>query len=232
MIAINHYHKKPDDPSDLNTSRDVNCIRDTLTSKKFGFKNEDIIVIDDTKSPPSATTHDGIIAAFRQFIEKTIPGDIVYFHFSGHGSEVADPTNHKLTGVSQTIVPLDFDASIPDPKNEITDLELKALVQSLMDKKPLSATLTFDCCHSGGDTRGRHASRGFEHPGALPRKKVTGVISDKLIASTDSNLVVIAACRPDQKAWETTDETSHDMGLFTYCLTKALQNANDKTTYN
>lgn len=70
----------------------------------------------------------------------TAPGDTLFFHYSGHGTQV--PTDHddlEADGLDEAIVPVDM--------NLIVDDDLRLIFCQL----PLGARMTMlaDCCHSG-----------------------------------------------------------------------------------
>ena len=70
----------------------------------------------------------------------TAPGDTLFFHYSGHGTQV--PTDHddpEVDGLDEAIVPVDM--------NLIVDDDLRLILCQL----PLGARMTMlaDCCHSG-----------------------------------------------------------------------------------
>ena len=249
LIGVHAYQHGPDSVfSDLNTESDVAAVRQVLMDR-FGFAAGDIRVL--TTGPE--TTRAAILAAVADtLVTPTQPGDIVYFHYSGHGSQVPDPADSS--GVDETLVPSDW---AKDGSKDIRDKELRAVIERIQAKKPGSLTLTFDSCHSGTITRGgRMLVRGvsfekrYGHP--APIAPATGGVktrggrmlvrgqsgafggllpSQNQAAGTKSNLVVISACQDDQSAVETEDENHVPMGRLTYLLCAALRDAKPETTY-
>ena len=70
-------------------------------------------------------------------------GRMLFFHFSGHGAQQADPTGFEEDGMDETIVPVDFEEG-----GQITDDEIwNQLVWPLPEGARLTALM--DCCHSG-----------------------------------------------------------------------------------
>ena len=249
LIGVHAYQHGPDSVfGDLNTESDVAAVRQVLMDR-FGFAAGDIRVL--TTGPE--TTRAAILAAMADtLVTPTQPGDIVYFHYSGHGSQVPDPADSS--GVDETLVPSDW---AKDGSKDIRDKELRAVIERIQAKKPGSLTLTFDSCHSGTITRGgRMLVRGvsfekrYGHP--APIAPATGGVktrggrmlvrgqsgafggllpSQNQAAGTKSNLVVISACQDDQSAVETEDENHVPMGRLTYLLCAALRDAKPETTY-
>lgn len=75
-----------------------------------------------------------------RLVSVTAPGDALFFHYSGHGTQV--PTDHddpEVDGLDEAIVPVDM--------NLIVDDDLRLIFCQL----PIGARMTMlaDCCHSG-----------------------------------------------------------------------------------
>ncbi|KFZ03732.1 hypothetical protein V502_10706 [Pseudogymnoascus sp. VKM F-4520 (FW-2644)] len=101
-----------------------------------------------------AASRQGILAAFGELIQQTLPDDAVVVYYSGHGgltesNEDEDGPAHRRWQL-QYLVPLDWtDASF----RGITDIELSALLVRLT-AKTTNVTLILDCCHSARMARG------------------------------------------------------------------------------
>jgi hypothetical protein len=222
----------------LNTGNDVDAIGEVLMSDRFGFKPEEIR----TLKSKEETTHNAIVKAFRSFlVEQTRPGDIVYFHYSGHGSQVADDRAHglnpkpgdELDGMDETLVPSDY-AGLRDGSRDIRDDEMEQLLAELAGRH---VTVTVDSCHSGTITRGGLSLvRGMRLSRPVPpnprgaQDGPSGLFA--LNAALPRSLVVISAARNDQLAVETWDNKSgKQMGAFTSALLGAFRGAVPETTY-
>jgi len=87
LVGINQY---PEGISDLNGClTDVELQRELLVHR-YGFNSKDILIVSDaeTLKLDRAT----ILDAFQtHLIDQAKSGDVVVFHFSGHGSLVRDP---------------------------------------------------------------------------------------------------------------------------------------------
>ncbi|MEL6676398.1 MAG: caspase family protein [Bacteroidota bacterium] len=106
-------------------------------------------------------TYENIKAGFREHLRKAGPEDVVWFHFSGHGSEEQTAEEFKATlepsGKDQTLVCF---ANQPDQRLHMADKELAVLLQevaSLDEQGQAKGTphmvVSLDCCHSGSGTR-------------------------------------------------------------------------------
>jgi Caspase domain len=221
---------------DLNTESDVNALRSVLESEAFGFKEEEIKVL----KSPQETTHANIIKAFREFlIEATNPEDVVYFHFSGHGTEVRDDDDsvfnpirgESFDGMDESLVPSDYKTQ-SDGSNNIRGDEISILLDELAQRHPASVTVTIDSCFAGTVTRGGSSLvRGASYSGPKPTSDQRG--NDKSpsgllqIGKFDSlGYVLMSATANEQLANE-----NGTMGAFTAALVNALKNATSTTTY-
>lgn len=89
---------------------------------------------------PSASN---ILKAFKWFLSDVQKGDVLFFHFSGHGGQVPDKTGMEADGYNETLVPLDYQRA-----GQISDDVLwGSLVYPLPEGVRLTALM--DMCHSG-----------------------------------------------------------------------------------
>ncbi|MEN8160057.1 MAG: prolipoprotein diacylglyceryl transferase family protein, partial [Myxococcota bacterium] len=149
LIGINEYMAVPDLRGAVN---DIELIRDVLVTR-FGFQPGDVEMLTDEKA-----TRDNMLAAFDRLAERSAPGDFVYLHYSGHGSQAQD-TDGDEAGDSrdETLIPHDGrTGQIPD----ITDDELARAAAKLEGRQ---LVIVLDSCHSGTATRGA-----FVQPRAVP----------------------------------------------------------------
>jgi len=102
-----------------------------------------VVLTDDQRDPNFRPTKQNILNAMRWLCEGSHPGDILFFHFSGHGAQQADPTGVEEDGMDETIVPSDYKTA-----GQITDNEIfRIMVFPLQNGVRLTAIM--DCCHSG-----------------------------------------------------------------------------------
>eukprot|EP00253_Pinus_taeda_P035708 PITA_35708 len=118
------------------------CVNDVMRmqnilSHRFGFAKENINLLIDTDKSYTKPTGENIIRALVKMIEQAKPGDVLFFHYSGHGTLV--PMQNS-TGSDECIVPCDF--------NLLTDEDFRIMVN--MCPPGTSFTMVSDSCHSGG----------------------------------------------------------------------------------
>lgn len=85
------------------------------------------------------------------------PGDFVYLHFSGHGSQApAAMPEAELDGLDEVFLPRDigpWSAEAGHVQNALVDDEIGAMIDGLR-AKGANVWAVFDSCHSGTVTRG------------------------------------------------------------------------------
>eukprot|EP00977_Amphora_coffeiformis_P014934 scaffold4262_cov169-Amphora_coffeaeformis.AAC.3 len=88
-----------------------------------------------------------IIRALQLLVQDSMPGDIVYVHYSGHGGLMPPEANDykaKNKGYDETIYPLDHAYA-----GQIRDFSLyRHFVQPM--RQGVTVTAVMDCCHCGG----------------------------------------------------------------------------------
>lgn len=149
LVGINKYPNSPRFSNLQGCTTDVD-LQNYLLIHRFGFNPNDIVRLTDGQA-----TRKGILDAFEEHLVKQAgPGDVVVFHFSGHGSYVVDPNPIDETGLNSTFVPADDNPSAPEGiVNDITGQSLFLLMYALKQKTE-NVTAVLDSCHSGGGTRG------------------------------------------------------------------------------
>ncbi|HEY9615007.1 caspase family protein [Allocoleopsis sp.] len=141
LVGINAYVNNRRFPSLRGCLTDVELQRQLLIYR-FGFNPQDILILTDTQA-----TRQGILEAFEQhLIEQAQPGDVVVFHFSGYGSQIADPDCDSADCLNSTLVPVDsswhLERSVPD----IMGYTLWLLIAAL---KTENVTVVIDASHAG-----------------------------------------------------------------------------------
>ncbi|KAL5787269.1 hypothetical protein ACOSP7_004218 [Xanthoceras sorbifolium] len=120
---------------------DVIAMREVLI-KRFGFDPSRIELLTDAPAGSSLVVPTGanIKAALNRMVDGAEAGDVLFFHYSGHGARIPSKKRGRPFRQDEAIVPTDF--------NLITDLDFRQLVNRL--PKGTSFTILSDSCHSGG----------------------------------------------------------------------------------
>src|SRR5947209_4268083 len=137
VVGINDYTGiDPTGNSNLGACvADATSIAEVLKSQDFDAAN--ITVLTD-----GAATRAAIMSVLSNLIHVSIPGDVVCFYYSGHGSiEPDDPTNPSCERFYESICT----ATRPF----LTDKDL-FLIADQLQQSVVNFTVIADSCHSGG----------------------------------------------------------------------------------
>ncbi|KAA8523386.1 hypothetical protein F0562_009810 [Nyssa sinensis] len=122
------------------------CINDvrrmyTCLVDLYGFSEDDITVLLDTDESFTQPTGRNIRRALSNLIRSAEPGDLLFVHYSGHGTRLpAETGEDDDTGYDECIVPTDM--------NLITDDDFREFVDQVPEGCRI--TIVSDSCHSGG----------------------------------------------------------------------------------
>jgi hypothetical protein len=229
LVGINRYRIPGADLRGcVNDVRNV----EALLREVFGFKKKDITTLTDF-----AATKRAIQAGVQALVRGGRPGDVLLFHFSGHGSNVPDDNGDEADARDEIICPTDLDW-----KNPLRDDWLRKTFDKV--KPGVSFTVLMDCCHSGTITRavqppdapiidrflpspwdlvavesGRQL-RGRVTPGLHAASRATRSRSDTVVA--DIPEVLFTGCRDTQTSADAMLGGDFN-GALTYCLVAALR---------
>ncbi len=139
-------------------ANDVQLVRTYLeTQAPVPFPADHVTTLADGVEGASDPTLAGIRTAFADLTAKVQPGDFVYLHFSGHGTQApaADPAT-ELDGLDELFLPRDIGSWSDETghvENALVDDEIGAMIDGLR-AKGANVWAVFDSCHSGTVTRG------------------------------------------------------------------------------
>jgi len=138
-----------------------------LLVRRFGFNPQDILMV--TDDTPIKPTRQGIIDAVEtHLIQQAKPGDVVVFHYSGHGSRVIDPNPINPDGLNSTMVPNNRQIETGQEAGKVRDIMGKTLFLWMSALDTENVTVVMDSCHSGGGLRGNFLIR------AVPSRQGSG----------------------------------------------------------
>ncbi len=241
------------------------CVRDishveTFLTNKLGLPTDRVTKLtasltagDKPAEPPAQwPTYKNIVAAFKKLTKQAKAGDQVYIHYSGHGGRAttAFPKIKGKNAQDEALVPTDIGTS---EAQYVRDVEIAHLLKAMVDKN-LIVTVVFDCCHSGGATRGRGGARtrgiGVIDTRNLPAQSL--VASEAELSQTWETLsggktrslkpasgwltepqgyVLLAACRAQELAMEYPFDGEESNGALTYWLLDSLKQIGPGLTY-
>jgi metacaspase-1 len=197
-----------------------------MLQSRYGFAGpEDIRVLADER----ATTA-GIKTRLAWLIDGSRPGDVLVFHYSGHGSQVRDRNGDELDdGLDEIICPYDLDWDDP-----FTDDDFAAIVADV--PRGVSLTVLLDCCHSGTGLRvmptpRQTRARVIPPPVDIAERSAPHLalrrFGQRVMAS---GAVLLAACRSDQTSADAWIERDYH-GAFTYYWWKAVTDCGPTASY-
>jgi hypothetical protein len=214
LIGINKYRAVPKLQGSLN---DIETMRQILLTR-WGFSEKNITMVTD-----EGATRAGMLEALDQLVKDAGPNDIVYFHYSGHGSQVEDlngdePEDH----LDETLVPQDGRTG---EVRDVTDDELDAVFARMRAK---SALIVLDSCHSGTATRSLDIrTRSIPRDTRVQIYKKAEEAKPKtraIVPVVTSRYVVMTGAASHQEALDgPVDGRYH--GFFTYSLSKSLSSS-------
>jgi len=247
LFAISDYPEKGGWDK-LSSSNDIVHISKAL--QWIGFQPSSIVTVTDNK-----VTVPGIKEAFNDLNNRIKKGDIVFIHFSGHGTQVEADQDNKIDGLDECLVPydalslekIDINDSI-QLKNEMAKYLRGHVLGDLLKqiRAKLGSTgdlvVTLDFCCSGGATRGANKVRGGKAPLVSKNfnpskhrvsdssqlfKQTLSTVQDQQLSSYN----VISATRPEELDTETKDENGKEIGPLSYALYQSFSQLNPNTTY-
>jgi len=125
---------------------DAQCMHYMLKTK-FHYSDSEVLMLRDDhvgrSDPRLMPTRANIVAGMEWLMRGVKPGDRLFFHFSGHGSQQRDRSGDEDDGMNETILPTDFQRA-----GQMHDDEIN---QRLVNPLPTGARLyaVVDACHSG-----------------------------------------------------------------------------------
>ena len=236
LVGINDYPTAP-----LN-----GCLKDIEQIEGYLGNHYDASRLQVKKLLDSEATYDGIISGFRTHLSKAGKNDTVWFHFSGHGTEIfgADEfLSLEPNGKDQNLVCYSKDTDFS--KLFLADKELAVLLNELQQNGP-HIVVSLDCCHSGSGTREFNEPSGLKTRNLIfepaesrrdarkTRKLETylGGHYQRMLSNTGklnvplSRHVLLSACESVQKAGDMASG-----GVFTSGLIRALSESGGQLNY-
>ncbi len=246
IVAIGRYSAETE-WHNLHTDSDRAFVHAALLAQGFTAIDE----ITDERA-----TRAGIERAFRErLIDRARPGDVVVFHYSGHGQQIADDDGDELDGYDEALVPYDAPQRLRPGyggERHLRDDSLDEWMTVLRRKVGAEGQVIvfLDSCVSGtprggpgeadeGAVRGGAPPLGPPRNGAGPRGDegqfgFLGAERGTRAGGGDQRLapdVVISAARHNQPAYETVGEDGRPIGSLSWALGLELGASNVSTTY-
>lgn len=237
LVGVNRYRIPGSDlrgcvPDVKNMSR--------LIQARYGFDAGDITMLTDFDATKKA-----IEEALTGMIKGAKRGDVLLFHFSGHGSNVPDDNGDEADNRDEILCPTDLDWYDP-----FRDDWLRNVFDGL--GSGVSLTMISDSCHSGTVTRAieppdapvlaRYLPSPWDLAAVESGRELTGTTRGTLhkaseeereardIVPVDIPEVLISGCRADQTSADAHIAGGY-AGALTYHLVEALDESESTLSY-
>ncbi len=157
LVGVNQYQNLAERWWLKGPGNDVQLVASYLTTQApVPFDPANVTILSDGVEGATDPTLAAIRAAFAELTAKVGPGDFVYLHFSGHGTQAPalDPST-ELDGLDELFLPMDigpWSNQVGAVENALVDDEIGALIDGLR-AKGANVWAVFDSCHSGTVTR-------------------------------------------------------------------------------
>lgn len=157
IVGVSEYQNLPEELWLKGPKNDAVLVRDFLIANQARpFKPANISVLADGVEGAKLPTLAAIRTALQSLAEIAEPGDFVYLHFSGHGTQAParDPST-ETDGLDELFLPADigtWDNTVGTVENALVDDELGELIEGIR-AKGAHIWAVFDSCHSGTVTR-------------------------------------------------------------------------------
>ena len=239
--------------NDLSSNHDVELLKEMLSDQ--GFTEENVTYLLDSEA-----TVQNLDKAFGTLKKRVNPGDIIYFHYSGHGQQISDVNGKKykrknvllrdeVDGFDESLVlynapkryykGYEFEHHYADDQLNVHITDLRKSIGSNGQ-----IVVVIDACHSGSATRGEDEPtvRGTDEPcapknysGEEEIDKSEGFGTDFSFGEDPSlgKLVAFFGCKAEQvnREFRPDLEDSKRYGSLTYFLIQAMKNLNSNATY-
>ncbi|KAK6345907.1 hypothetical protein TWF730_010250 [Orbilia blumenaviensis] len=228
--------------------RDIEAVGQYL--RQLGVKDIKTLTASGHPTPTEKQTelpiYQNILREFKYITDNASRGDIVYFHYSGHGigrntsGSEQDTSGDNITGTALAL------ADVMAGGAYLTGYHLGVLVKKMVKGKGLRVTVVLDSCFSGQGLRSNMKYTIRSCPGSQLDNSVlqSDKILDEIVASIDTSIgsltrkaqlkrswwssptgcTVLTACQFDEAASEGNfpgEDGPH--GVLTYWLLRGLQ---------
>ncbi len=158
VVGVSAYPELGEDLWLVGPRYDAEMVAAYLTTQApIAFDDSNVTVLADGVDGAGDPTSVNIRAAFADLARVAEPGDFVYLHFSGHGTQApALVPDSEQDGLDELFLPSDvtgWDMQTGTVPNALVDDEIGAMIGALLEGG-VNVWAVFDSCHSGTVTRG------------------------------------------------------------------------------
>lgn len=205
----------------INGDKDLDLVVPML--KKNGLPDGHITILANEQA-----TKENIKNAIHTLLANLRSGDIVYFHFSGHGQLVTDVNGDEGDyGYDESIVPYDaaskYDFNGYKGQNHIVDDELNKWLMAVRKRIGNNGRLlvVLDACHSGGGSRDECDEEDFVR-GSRDCFNMPVIASQVKSSRNSIKWMCVSACKSYQGNYEHKIDDETRCGRLSFALSKIL----------
>jgi hypothetical protein len=184
---------------------DIVNMRNTLIDA-YGYQDANIYTLRDddrTRLPTRAN----IVNYLSKLVSASTASDMLWFHYSGHGTQVKDTNGDEVSGNDDCIVPCDYNTA-----GLIIDDDLNAILKNAK----CQMMICLDSCYSGTGCDLQYSIN--YNKGALSKN----INNSKKLAAT--NIIMLSGCRDTQTSADAYDRVAKlSVGAFTQTLLETLR---------
>lgn len=212
LIGIN-YMGSPDQL--MGCQNDVIKMKDVLMNI-YKYKNENIIMLVDKDGYIPPTKSNIISQLNRLFILSSREQlDEIFFHYSGHGTNIVDRDKDETDGKDECIVPVDY------IKSGIISDDIIYSFLSKIKRVKKKIICVFDSCNSASCT-----DLPYSFVIDNKNKILKQIFSKRKPINNNNNIFVISGCLDDKLSWDVSEPDGTPCGLLSYNLRKTLEQFN------
>uniref|UniRef100_A0A7S4QP01 C2H2-type domain-containing protein n=1 Tax=Alexandrium monilatum TaxID=311494 RepID=A0A7S4QP01_9DINO len=204
LVGINYFGTSAELRGCIN---DVHRMRGVLMGM-YGFSASPdcmMVLTDDNPDRRLQPTRANVMRSFQWLAQGVQPGDVLFFHYSGHGAQQEDPNYAEEDGYDETICPADFNSAGMIVDDEIFDQIIATLPPGV------KLTAVMDCCHSG---------TGLDLPFTLAGGQW---MEDDNPCHSAGDVILISGCQDEQTSSDGGGGYGRPMGAMTTALCNTLE---------
>lgn len=166
-------------------------------------------------------TRANIMTAMQDIVAKSRDGDYIYWHYSGHGTQLRDVSGSgtktdEKDGLDEAICPVDYeDSGDVEDSGFIRDDWLRATLCE--HGKKIKVRAFMDCCHSGSICDLPYMYNYYNRC-YTESKPLSG------------DFITISGCKDNQTSADSQDDAGLPSGAMTWALLKSLKEISKATT--
>lgn len=242
VVGIGSYDTERTGWSKIHGDNDVDLIVAGLI--KNGYSRSNIMTLKN-----SAATKAAIVSSLKRLANVCKPGDMVMFHFSGHGQPISDLNGDEgispTVGFDEAIIPYDayrtprykVNGRYYQGENHLIDDQLNGLIDTIKKKIGRKGCLfiSVDACFSQGIEMDDDTSlsseelaqigpaRGTSHKFRLDKSHYLSSLPKPKNFSQGGKLIIVSACKATERNFEYKLNSNKTYGSLSYYLSVLLK---------